>query len=88
MAQPQPTPVTNLLRERHRAKVTQLELAAKAGMSLGVIARIEHATDHQAIGLIGVDKFIRLAEALGLCADELYPRLGRMTCTPGWGLQP
>ena len=53
-----------------------MNLAAKSGVSLGTISKIESAKSHREISGVGVGKLISIAKTMGVSALDLYPKLG------------
>ncbi|MBK25973.1 MAG: hypothetical protein CME70_18370 [Halobacteriovorax sp.] len=68
--------ITKLRGIRTTLELSQLNLAAKSGVSLGTISKIEAATKHTEISGVGVGKLISIAKTMGVSALDLYPKLG------------
>ena len=71
--------VTRVRDLRKRSGMSMNELSVRAGVSTGVLARIETAQEDTDIGLVGLDKLIKIADAMETTAASLYPRLKHLT---------
>lgn len=67
--------ITKVRERRQRAGLTMAQLAVAADMSNGVLSRIENAESHHKLDLVGVGKFLSLAQVLRCSAADLYPAL-------------
>jgi transcriptional regulator with XRE-family HTH domain len=56
-------------------EISQLTLAARSGVSLGTINKIEKAKNHKQMAGVGVGRLIALGKSLGVSASEVYPKL-------------
>jgi len=68
-----------LMRQRRLAKLTQRELAARAGIHPETISRLERGA---VVGSPGADTLRRLAAALALTPEQLFPELLSTPRTP------
>lgn len=68
-------PATRCRELRKRKGMTQLELADEAGVSVGLIHRLE--IGEQSLSKTWVCSLIAVADALGVAPYTLYPRLRR-----------
>ena len=71
----EPIYVTRARDLRHRASMTLVQLAVRAGISTGVLHKMETAEADDDLLLMGVDKFLKVADALDTTAASVYPRL-------------
>lgn len=69
--------VTRLAHWRHDKGWTQLDLAVRSRVAISRISRIENAQTWDDLATVSVGKLVQLADALGLPAYEVFPRLGR-----------
>jgi len=68
---------TTRVRELRQARGLNMhDLAYQAGISIGVIDRLEKATHLDEVERIGVGQFIKVAAVLGTTAVKLLPELG------------